>query len=66
MSKKITINDLAIMVKHGFDDMQKQIDRRFDHVDERFDRLEQKIEGHANRLGTTEDNIRVIKNKIKI
>lgn len=37
MAKEITLDDLAGMVKKGFDG----VDKRFDQVDKRFDRLEQ-------------------------
>ena len=48
--KNITINELAGMVKTGFDEMGKQfgkVDKRFEQVDKRFDRVE-------NRLTTLE------------
>ncbi len=36
MTKKITIDNLAKMIKGGFDD----VDKRFNDVDKRFDRIE--------------------------
>ena len=41
-NKKITIADLALMIKNGFDG----VDKRFDEVDKRFD----KVEGDLNFL----------------
>ena len=41
-SKDITINDLAVMVKNGFD----QMDERFDKIDKRF----LSVEGRLNNL----------------
>jgi hypothetical protein len=48
--KNITINDLAVMVKKGFDGVDKRFDNLtkemrfgFDRVDKRFDRLENLI-----------------------
>ncbi len=38
--KTITLEDLARMVKHGFDD----VDKRFNAVDQRFDTLEKKVD----------------------
>lgn len=46
-TKKITIDDLAVMVKHGFDEM----DNRFKEVDERFNKLEEKIGGMEIDIG---------------
>lgn len=36
MAQKVTIDDLAGMVKRGFDG----VDRRFDKIDEKLDRIE--------------------------
>jgi len=41
--KKITIDDLAGMVKRGFDETHAYMDKRFDEVDKRFDRIENLI-----------------------
>ncbi len=41
--KIITLEDLAKMVKHGFDDVDKRfnaVDKRFDVLENRFDTLE--------------------------
>lgn len=37
-NKRITINDLAVMVKRGFDETAKKID-----VDQRFDKIDKEI-----------------------
>ena len=56
--KKITIEDLAGMVKRGFDDVDKRFERvekemregfklvgeRFEQVDERFDQIDKRFE----------------------
>ena len=41
--KKVTIEDLAVMVKKGFD----SVDKRFDGVDDRLDRIEKLL--HADQ-----------------
>ena len=44
--KKVTIDDLAGMVKVGFDDMTKRfqaVDARFDAIEERLGRIENLI-----------------------
>ncbi len=53
VKKKITIDDLAGMVKRGFDAVDArfdavdarfdEVDKRFDEVDKRFDRIENLI-----------------------
>lgn len=52
-TKKITNNDLAMMVKHGFDEMGG----RFSEVDERFNRLEKRIEIDINELKQGQERI---------
>ena len=45
--KKITTDNLAVMIKQGFDQTDKrfdQIDKRFDRVDKRFDRVEGRLD----------------------
>ncbi|MDO8667534.1 MAG: hypothetical protein Q7K35_00350 [bacterium] len=39
MAKKLTINDLGLMVKQGFD----AVDKRFDKVDNRLEDIDKKI-----------------------
>ena len=47
--KKTTIDDLAVMVKNGFDDIgnrmadRNSVDQRFDSVDQRFDSVDQRF-----------------------
>ncbi len=46
-NRKVTTNDLAKMVKAGFDGVDKhfeQVDKRFEQVDKRFERLEVRVE----------------------
>ncbi len=40
MNKKITLDNLAGMIKKGFDG----VDKRFDGVDKRFDKVETRLE----------------------
>lgn len=82
MSKKeITINDLAIMVKHGFDGVDKRFDGvdkridtlegrinvRFDNVEARLDRIEKgSIVRHEQRIEKLEDDVVDIKGLLAI
>jgi hypothetical protein len=41
--RNVTIEDLAVMVKRGFDGVDKRfdlVDKRFDAMDDRFERVE--------------------------
>jgi len=56
-NKDITINELAVMVKNGFDgvhetfnERSKQVDERFDRVDTRMDKLEDNQRAILTRL----------------
>ena len=51
--KNITINDLAIMVKHGFDG----VDKRFDGVDKRFDEIDKEFVGVRKRFEKIETQL---------
>lgn len=41
--KEITINDLAIMMQHGFEGVDKKFDSLESSVNKRFDKLERLI-----------------------
>jgi len=45
-NKKITIDDLAVMMKKGFDG----VDEKFDGVDEKFDGVDEKISTLATKV----------------
>lgn len=64
MAKKhVTIDDLAGMVKRGFD----AVDLRFDKVDERFNRIEKLIlVSYNRRIERLEEEVRDIKNLFAI
>lgn len=49
--KKITIEDLAVMIKHGFDETAKKddVNARFDEVDARFEKIETRLETTATK-----------------
>jgi hypothetical protein len=52
--RKVTIEDLAVMVKKGFDG----VDKRFDGVDDRFDRIEKFIlADHKRRIERLEEQV---------
>lgn len=65
--KKITIEDLARMVKKGFDGTDKKIEKGFKEVNVRFDRIEnfilkqhsQKIEVLERRMHRLEEALAI-------
>jgi len=45
--KQTTLDDLAIMVAHGFERIENRftgVDEKFDQIDSRFDKLEKRLE----------------------
>lgn len=70
VKKQITIEDLAGMVKRGFDGVDKQFEqvaKRFDVVDERLDRIEKLIlVSHNRRIERLEEEVKEIKNLFAI
>ena len=51
-NNNITIGDLAVMVKKGFDETAKKedVDVRFNNIDERLDKLESNVEEIRNLI----------------
>jgi len=74
MVKKMTIDDLAGMVKRGFDDAARSVNKCFDDVhkrcdgiDKRLDRIENILSpDHVNRVGKLEDTVLQLKVKVGI
>lgn len=57
-SKKITIEDLAGMVKRGFDDVDHRLDAmdtRFDHIDNRLNGIDHRLDAMDTRLDRIEN-----------
>ena len=58
--KKVTIEDLAGMVKRGFDSVDKrfeQVDQRFDSVDKRFEQVDKRFEQVDKRFDNLENRM---------
>jgi archaellum component FlaC len=74
--KKITIEDLAMMVQHGFKETARQadvdarfdaVDKRFDAVDERLDRIEKLIlADHKRRIERLEGEMKDLKDMLAV
>lgn len=59
-NKKITIDDLAIMVAKGF----SKVDERFDKVDERFEKVEKDIKEMKYDLNEVKENLQATRNDV--
>ena len=69
-NKNTTIDDLAIMVKKGFDGVDRRfdgVDRRLDKVEKRLDRIEKLIlADHRDRIEKLEMEVRELKNLLAV
>ncbi|MFZ3054941.1 MAG: hypothetical protein WA091_03100 [Minisyncoccales bacterium] len=51
--KEVTIDDLALMVRKGFQSVDKrfdEVDKKFDLVDKRFDRMDKRFDRIENLI----------------
>jgi archaellum component FlaC len=64
MSKReVTIEDLAVMVKKGFDG----VDKRFDGVDDRLDRIEKlMLVDHKHRIERLEEQVKNLRDLLAV
>ncbi len=56
----VTLDDLAGMIKSGFDDVDKcfeQVDKRFTGIENRLDGIDLRLDGIDERLGRIENLI---------
>lgn len=59
-SKKMTIDDLAVMVAKGFDEVGKrfnEVDKKFDKVDKRLNEVEKGIDEVKENLASTRQDV---------
>lgn len=55
--KKITINDLAVMVQNGFNSIHSEMDTRFNLVDKKFEAVDRRFEQIESRFDKRFDGI---------
>lgn len=60
MARKMTIEDLGSMVKHGFD----AVDARLDHVDARLNHIDTQLDHVDARLGRIEADIHELRDEV--
>lgn len=63
-TKKLTIDDLAIMVAGGFAGMDKKFDKRFNEVDKRLDKMDQRFEKMEQTLYEMQSDMLTIKERL--
>jgi len=72
-TKKMTIEDLAIMTKNGFDETAKNMNERFTRVDERLDGIDKRLDiieniniaGQYRRIEILEDKMNLVKTTLE-
>ena len=58
------IDDLALMVGRGFDELRGDIRAGFAAIEQRLDRVEYHVSGQDGRLNVLEDRVRQLATKI--
>lgn len=67
MVKKVTIEDLAVMVKRGFDGTDKQIKEMRGEMNERFDKVERLIlADHKRRIERLEEQMKDLRDLLAV
>ena len=61
----VTIDDLARMVKNGFDEQREEMNKRFDAVDRRFDQNEAAHVAIRSDIASIHDDISLIWKELK-
>lgn len=61
VKKKMTIDDLAIMVASGF----QGVDSRLDKVDSRLDKVDSRLDKVESRLGVLEEEVKDLSQNVK-
>jgi len=64
--KKVTIDDLAVMVGRGFNDVHEKMDKGFADVNSRLDKVEIKLDRVDYRLTSLEENQLDLKLRIDV
>lgn len=54
------IDDLAIMIKHGFDEVHEKMDRKFEEVNSRIDQTNQRLDETKQQLAETNQRLHVV------
>ena len=65
--KKMTIDDLAIILKNSFDSVDRRfdaVDERFNANDQRFDAMDQRFDAMDQRFDEMKDDLETIKDEL--
>jgi uncharacterized protein YoxC len=66
-SEKITIEELALITKNGFDGVDKRfekVEQRFDGVNKRFEKVEQKVDRVIEKVNTLDQKVDNFKEEV--
>lgn len=64
-NKNITINDLSVIVKNGFDELGNVIKVGFEQVDKRFEQIDKRFEDVYSRLDSIDAKLIFIQKEIE-
>jgi hypothetical protein len=67
LPKKTTdqkIDELALMIGRGFDELRREIKSEFAAVEDRLGRIESHVAGQDRRITTLEDRVRQLATKV--
>ena len=64
--KKVTIDDLTVMVGRGFNDVHEKMDKGFANVNSKLDKVEIKLDRVDYRLTSLEENQLDLKLRIDV
>lgn len=67
--KSVTIDQLAVVVKRGFDKTAtiEHVDKRFEHIDKRFDKIEKIIlDDYGSRIEKLEMKVEYLENMLNL
>ena len=63
--KEITLDDLALMMGRGFNEVHKKMDRGFASVDERLAEVNEKIDANTADIKYLKSEVNLLKNGIE-
>lgn len=63
--KDVTLNDLALMMGRGFNEVYEKMDKGFHLVDVRFDDVYEKLEENTNEIKAVKAEVNLLKNGIE-
>lgn len=63
-SKKMAIDDLALMVGKAFNALDEKLEKKFDSIDKCFESVDKRFESIDKRLESVEDQLQKVRNDV--